>query len=301
MQIVRLTGGLANQIMEYIYGRYLECKTGETVYYDDMRMAHSTKNGYELERVFGLYLPLLSRCLPKLTVDRIVRMTSHPYNESLICQQMYDAGVDIEILWQKGAHNQLFTGNIITITSENNDMAFQCVKKSRLHWGYGFQFRKYYQEKRDMFDKELIFPPFPDENSYRMAQEIKQCNSVGIHVRRGDFAKLNWLTNPEYYRRCIEYVETHIKPDKYYLFTDDMKYLKEHISEYGGDKIKLEFVEGHNGVKDYLDFQLMTLCKHLIVAPRSTFSGVAAMLSKYENHGITHKTIGMKYEDTYLR
>lgn len=55
MQIVKLMGGFANQLRQYIYGRYLEHCTGETVYFDDTWFSYSSAhNGYELRRVYGL-------------------------------------------------------------------------------------------------------------------------------------------------------------------------------------------------------------------------------------------------------
>lgn len=74
MQIVRLMGGLANQLMQYVYGRYLQYMTGEYVYYDDSRFfERKIHNGYELKHVFGLNLPLLSDYYPPLIFAKMVR------------------------------------------------------------------------------------------------------------------------------------------------------------------------------------------------------------------------------------
>lgn len=66
-------GGLANQIREYIYGRYLEYRTGQTVFYDDSWFfIVKIHNGYELKRVFNLNLPLMSNFFKESVFNEIV-------------------------------------------------------------------------------------------------------------------------------------------------------------------------------------------------------------------------------------
>ncbi len=293
MQIVKLMGGLANQIRQYIYGRYLQYCTGETVYYDDSAFfLYRCHNGYELQRVFGLNLFLMSNYFQRSIFEKILRERKPVY------QVLYDVGIDIDLVLAYAGEEVPFTGRTILYDRET---AFTTVSNSRYHWTYAGEYADYYEQIEDVLDRELIFPDFPDEKSRDLAIEIGNGNSVGIHVRLGDFAKVGWLGFPDYYRKCINYAEEKLHPDRYYVFSDDVAWCQKHMEEYGFNYIKnrLKFVVGHRGLSDYLDFQMMTLCRHFIVAPRSSFSSCACVFNKRLQTKIDWEAVGMKFEDSF--
>lgn len=295
MQIVKLMGGFANQLREYVYGKYLQYCTGETIYYDDswffLGKAH---NGYELQRVFGLNLHLISKYFQTTMFSKILKERKPVY------QVLYDIGVDIDLVLAYAGEDVPFTGHTICFDKQT---AFASVSNSRYHWTYAGEYADYYAQIKDVLDRELIFPPFPDKKSRSLAEEIGDSDSVGIHIRRGDFAEMGWLGSPEYYRKCIEYAERELHPDGYYVFSDDVEYCRKHIDEYGFGLIKdkLIFVVGNRGLHDYIDFRLMTFCKHFIVAPRSSFSSCACVFNKGLRTKINWETVGMEFEDSFGR
>lgn len=64
MKIVMCNGGLGNQTFQYIFARYLELKSGESVWVDDSSfcMPKVVHNGLELQRVFpNVKIHLLSQ------------------------------------------------------------------------------------------------------------------------------------------------------------------------------------------------------------------------------------------------
>lgn len=293
MQIVWMAGGLGNQIQNYIYGRYLEYKTGEPVFYDDSWFyIFKCHNGYELKRVFGLNLSLLSDYFPKPFFREVVK------NKMVVAQFMRDAGVDIDVVRSQGKNDVPFGGKIIDF---NKDTAFCFSENSRYHITYASEYAEYYSEIKEIIDRELVFPPYPNEKCRSIAREISTCNSVGMHIRLGDFEQVGWLSSPEYYLKSIKWTEKNIHPDKYYVFSNDQEYCKTHMKEYGFDIVdgKIEFVEGNKGEIDYVDFQLMTLCKHLVVTSHSTFSGCASVLNKSLETKIDGSTIGMDYNSYF--
>ena len=94
---------------------------------------------------------------------------------------------------------------------------------------------------------------------------------VSIHVRRGDYLKLELYTNladnTDYYERAMAM----FPPDtKYLVFSDDIEYCK---NRFVGDQFS--FSEGLNEVQD---LNQMASCKHNIIA-NSTFSWWAAWLN----------------------
>jgi hypothetical protein len=97
-------------------------------------------------------------------------------------------------------------------------------------------------------------------------------NSVGLHVRRGDYAaddsvrEVHGLLPLEYYRRADAiFREQGIEPI-YFVFTDDTEWVKEHLSLPG----EMFFVS-ESGCRDCEEMMLMSRCSHNVVA-NSSFS-----------------------------
>lgn len=293
MQIVKLMGGYANQLRQYVYGRYLEQCIGEPVYYDDSWFYYSNAhNGYELKRVHGMNLALISNYFPKVVFKQILE------DKKPIYQVLYDAGVDIDLILNDAGEYVPFTGKVIKF---NRKTAFAKIENSRYHWTYATEFEEYYNKITDIIDRDFLFPPFPDKQSMGVAERIRTTDSIGIHIRQGDFARIGWLSPPDYYKKCITWAEENLKPERYYIFSDDQEFCQSHIVEYGFDlvKDKIEFVVGHRGLNDYVDFQLMTLCKYFIVTPKSSFSHCACVFNKRLQTKINWQTVGMEFKDSF--
>lgn len=105
------------------------------------------------------------------------------------------------------------------------------------------------------------------EEMRKMADEMDQCNSVAIHVRRTDYAVYDWILDPAYYERAIKRIRKRVYDPKFYIFSDDPEWCEANIN---GKMIHMEELE---------DFWLMSKCKHQIIA-NSTYSFWAAYLNK---------------------
>lgn len=119
-------------------------------------------------------------------------------------------GIDIDLMLEDTVGKLSFTGKTIPINEEN---AFILADNNRYHYTYGGATEDYYREIEHIFDKEFVFPPFPSEIA-ELAYKIQHTNSVGIHIRHGDFLPLGWCAYPKYYKRCIEYAEQNTPPPR---------------------------------------------------------------------------------------
>lgn len=100
-------------------------------------------------------------------------------------------------------------------------------------------------------------------------------NSVGLHVRRGDFITKehhHHVLPLEYYRKALSYLSD--KKGQLFVFSDDIKWCQTQFP----DAVIVD-------MEDYLCLDLLRTCKHKIIA-NSTFSWWAAILGETEN-GIT--------------
>lgn len=124
--------------------------------------------------------------------------------------------------------------------------------------GY-FQSYKYFQKYRQEIIQLLDIPQ-------------KQENVCSIHIRRGDYLKLqkyHTVQDLDYYNRAMEI----IKADKYLVFSDDIEWCRQNF-------IGEEF-EFYNE-SPYKDLIMMSRCKDNIVA-NSTFSWWGAWLNNNPN------------------
>lgn len=113
---------------------------------------------------------------------------------------------------------------------------------------------------------------------------MQETMSASLHIRRGDFVKYGWAAPLEKYAQAVR-LARHDFPDvHFFLFSDDMQFCKEHLSEIGIlSEDDVSFVEGNSGMNSYRDMQLMTRCKINILVGNSSFSYLATLLNSTDN------------------
>lgn len=224
MNVVRLSGGLGNQLFQYAFGRVLqECSGNKTGYdktwYDKLRVP---PRPYILDQ-FQIKVPITNYLMTCKVVEKI--------SEGI--PSLHVDGKYFHGYWQ------------------NPDLySFKLLEEFR----EGFHLRKEYQT-----------PEFLE-----LKQQMQSCNSVALHVRRGDYLlHPNHLVLPlQYYQNALSYMGSMKKDVELFVFSDDIEWCKENFMD-------CHFVEVGN---ECLEFELMRSCKHFIIA-NSTFSWWPAYLS----------------------
>jgi hypothetical protein len=139
--------------------------------------------------------------------------------------------------------------------------------------GY-FQTEKYFAEY-----KYFIIDLFKDATTiFNLWKEYKGIlhDSVGVHVRRGDYVDLGeWIGERYYYHALNQLWET-VDIGNILVFSDDIGWCKDKFLSYHKN---ITFVEG---LKDYEDMYLFSLCNHNVTA-NSSFSWWGAYLNKNFN------------------
>ena len=112
-----------------------------------------------------------------------------------------------------------------------------------------------------------------------LTAKIKSCNSVALHIRRGDKIQLsNFIGSDEHYiRTAIEKIYSLTENPEFFVFSDDINYCRENLPKIYPNA-KYNFISQTPAQ----DMALITICKHVITAP-STFSWWGAWLN--ENPG----------------
>ena len=103
--------------------------------------------------------------------------------------------------------------------------------------------------------------------------------AVSIHIRRGDYllprhwANTGSVCQLPYYKNAIAEMENRITGPSYYVFSDDISWVKENIP-----LKKAVYVTWNKGEDSWQDMMLMSHCRHHIIC-NSTFSWWGAWLN----------------------
>jgi hypothetical protein len=182
--------------------------------------------------------------------------------------------------------NDLITTRPRTVTVQETGFFFQPhfirFKPSMCLNGV-WQSEKYFKNIAPLIKKLFTFTMRMDSETNAIAEEIKNSNSVAVHIRRGNYMRTDGMNTHglvpiQYYENACAIIKRHDPEAKFFIFTDDPKWV-------GWKKLKGKLVSRDCGpwhlpehYKDGpRDMYLMTLCKHHIIA-NSSFSWWGAWL-----------------------
>lgn len=262
MKIVKLIGGLGNQMFQYALAEKLKyLYPQETVKLDISLFGSYTLHKLEIFQVFSLPLNVatqeeistVSRCFKNYKIQRLCRKLLPPRKTEII--EPKDDRFDVRYLEKAG------------------DAYYE---------GY-WQNCRYFDDIREHILKLYAFPQFgADETANaETSEKIRTTNSVGIHVRRGNYLKhkmYSGICDEDYYKRAVEYISTRTGDPDWYIFSNDMAWCRDYFSTLISED-RLHFVDWNKNESSFRDMHLMSLCKHLILA-NSSFSWWAAYLSQ---------------------
>ena len=112
---------------------------------------------------------------------------------------------------------------------------------------------------------------------------LKMNNLTSVHIRKGDYINKNNKNifnqlGTKYYMDSISYIKNMVSKPFFFIFSDDYNWVKDNIKLPHNEYILMDY-----SLDSLIDFKLMSLCQHHIIA-NSTFSWWPAWL-KDENRG----------------
>lgn len=267
MIIVKFNGGLGNQMYQYIFYLYLKKRWPDVKIKADIERYHyesqKIHNGFELSDVFE------NIELETATVKEILSGGGE--------YERQKPGI-FDIL-QKRFYN-FIRKKRYAIFEEDWD-SFKNIEvddiTNQTYWLYGYW--AHIAIKSGMAETVFYFKKQLDQENQKILSKIKVTESVSIHVRRGDYIGTSFdQCDMDYYMRAIHYIENKINNLEWFVFSDDKEYIKENFSFLKNCNI----IDWNYGKDSYKDMELMSYCKHNIIA-NSTFSTWGAILNKNEN------------------
>ena len=239
MIIIKLKGGLGNQLFQYAYGLYMSKKYILPLKFDKSNFVNSSRK-YSLD-----WFNINIAEAPNRKKNLIV------YIKNLIKK------IKIKIY------------SILGIIYNDTCLG------AGIFEGYWHSIR--YSEAMKNKLKETIVPRKFPFSLNKIVKQLESHESVMVHVRKGDYVtnkKINKLFGTcdfIYYNNAIEEVLNLIPNSKFYVFSDNIEWAKLNLKP----KTKLRFISKY--LSDTEQFWLMTRCKHHIIS-NSSFSWWAAWL-----------------------
>ena len=271
MKIVNITGGLGNQMFQYAFALALQHRHPEEKVYIDTQHYHTIffkkfkginlHNGYEIDKVFpkaklpiaGFWqLAKISYWIPNYVLSRIGRKLLPLRKTEYMPPYSMNYTFDKEALERKG----------------------DCYYEG--YWQSVHHFTDIKNELQRVYSHSE-----PNEYNAGLIKEIERTESVGIHVRRGDYLnepEFRGICGVEYYQKAIKDVLSDGKKHTFFIFSNDMQWCRENLAPLMVGH-ELLFVTGNTGNQSCWDMFLMTHCKDLIIA-NSSFSWWGAFLNK---------------------
>ena len=247
MQIVmvRLLGGLANQLFQYSMGRALAIRTGSLLRFDTRDLDDDILRNYALHQ-FNIKGQAAS--LSELDYFRAI-----------------GAGERYQLLAEKSFRFQ------VEATLAEAPVYAQ---------GY-WQSERYFESIEQVLRRDLTLTRGFSQEGASLVREIRSHrSSVSVHIRRGDY-----VTNPttnafhgcvssDYVHRAMELMLKRYEDAVFYVFTDDLNWARENINHASNSVFIAERIMTTDGE----ELSIMGSCQHHILS-NSSYSWWGAWLN----------------------
>lgn len=257
--IVRIRGGLGNQLFCYAAARRLSLVNNAELVIDDVT---GFLRDYKYRRKYSLN-PFHINVRKATPWERL-----EPF-------ERYRRGLAKWISRKKPFHSRRYI--------EENDTAFDSrllhLKINGTIYLDGlWQDDRYFKDIEPVIRKDLTFVEPTDPANIELAKVIRNSQSpVSIHIRWYSEPKENSKLVPQFqfYCKAIEYIQARVQSPHFFIFSDYIDHLAPLTKRL--DNFTIVNINNTNEDIAYADMWLMSLCKHHIIA-NSTFSWWGAWL-----------------------
>lgn len=266
MIIVRLKGGMGNQLFQYALGRALALKYNVPLRFNIEAYEDTTKRPFRsfTQRTYDLDL--------FNTDGRVAKKNEIPF-----LYRMYGKG-KLALIFdalRRRVLKYIFRQKAQELYFSHFNPEYLSLGASVYLDGY-YQSPKYFNHIQDTIRTDLTLRnPLPDHIE-KMRQEIAATNALCIFYRRTDFVGNTGYeyVDDSYYKQALRCILDKVAIDRIYVFSDDIEWCKEHVRF----DIATVFIDNtYAGDRYSGKLALMVACKHFII-PNSTFAWRAAWL-----------------------
>jgi hypothetical protein len=265
MIISNIIGGLGNQMFQYAFGRARSLELGVqlklcTTNFKDYKL----HQGFELARIFSAAFTVVS----ENEFNRMLGWRRFPISQRVLARPLAS--------FMRGRHLVIephfaFWPDGVRIADESFLMGY-------------WQSEKYFIPYEQVIRRDFAFATPLSGANLQLANKIEACNSVSLHVRRGDYVSdprtrvIISACDLRYYEMAVARIADDVVAPEFFIFSDDIEWAVANLKLPGPST----FICHNKGLDSYIDMRLMSLCKHHIIA-NSSFSWWGAWLNPNQN------------------
>lgn len=296
MNIIRMSGGLGNQMFQYALYRKLK-SLGKEVKFDDI-------NEYRDDNAKPIMLAVFGIEIPRATWDEINVFT--------------DGSMD----FTKRLRRRIFGRRAIEYREEGFYDP-RVLSFDSMYLRGGFQSEKYFEDMKEEIRSIYRFPALetmhlPDK-LYQVTMDcltqIQNTNAVSIHIRRSDSRQneelYEGICTEKYYDGAVRYLLNKYPDAVFYIFSNEPKWVKNWVDSLIENQItedmtsreievvagKFVMIEANTEYTAYLDMYLMSKCRHNILC-NSSFSWWGSWLNENKNKIVVAPDRWMNHTDS---
>lgn len=257
MIVVKLMGGLGNQMFQYAAGRCLALRHN-VVLKADLSFLNAPAGGAYTGRTFALDQLNIATLTTDGNADGFSRRRFNRVISRLL----------------PSAYKRLYLAE----RGHQYQRAFNHAPADTYLDGF-WQNERYFLSCQDVIRKELAPKDYHLEAVRDVAARLGSGNTVSVHVRRGDYVSLpqanafHGTCEPSYYHAAVRYISEHFTDPTVYVFSDDPDWCRKNLS-FG---FQTHFMEPADFPAR--DLWLMSHCAHHVIA-NSSFSWWGAWLNE---------------------
>lgn len=258
MVVVKLIGGLGNQLFQYAAARRISYLHNLPLKLDISGFAQ-----YKIHKYSLMHFKISEDVA---TQDEINKLKPCGIISKLACKCLKHINVDINRTYVKEQHSW-FDPNMLKI-------------RGPVYLDGYWQTEKYFKDIEMVLREELSVKTPPSPENEIMMQKIQNTNAVSLHVRRADYVtnrrvnKIHGTCSLDYYASAVNKIVERVRSPHFYVFSDDHSWAQANLKL----KHPTTFVTQNGSDKNYEDLRLMSLCRHNIIA-NSSFSWWGAWLN----------------------
>ena len=261
MNIIRMSGGIGNQMFQYAL--YLKLVSlGKEVKFDDV-------TEYGLDNARPIMLSVFGIDYPKASREELVELT--------------DASMD----FLSRVRRKIFGRKSGEYHEASADYDETVLEKERAYLCGCFQSERYFKdiehEVREAYRfRNVVVPEEIRGGIETYERQIGESLSVSIHIRRGDYLDAadvyGGICTDAYYNQAIRYMIKKYENPSFFVFTNDTFWAEKwcEVRERETGK-RFTVIKGTDEETGYIDLMLMSRCKAHIIA-NSSFSWWGAWL-----------------------
>lgn len=280
MNSVWIAGGLGNQMFQYALYRKLNAIGNQTLCNIKFFDAPLYGKHFELEEVFD-------NVNLKFDDEDFFNERKKSYKKNYTTKESRTKNyeeLETNVFFLEKGH------------SEYDSRVYQ-LKNSAI-MGY-WQTEKYFRDISDIIRKDFAFKK-GENKLHELIQQIRTCNSVSVHFRRGDYLlpennkMFGGICTDRYYEDAISYMQKKMNDIKWVFISDDIEWVR---SNYKFDDAVYITENMFDEYKNWYDMCIISNCKHNIIA-NSSFSWWGAWLNNNSNKIVVAPSKWLNGEDT---